>query len=285
MKRKKRKVSVGVLKPYLKTLMILLILSILSTTIVNAYSQKFQFTDKDNYFIPKDILTNDLKTYKVMKSEPIYRVETMKKELSISFDVNWAEEEQLYKILDVLDKYNVKATFFIMGKWVVYPDEGNLDKLKEIEKRGHEIGNHSYAHADFQKISNEKMIKEIKDTEETILKEIGVKTKLFRFPSGSYNENGVKIVESLGYKAIQWDVDSVDWKALGLDREYNRVIKNVKPGSIVLFHNDGKYTQQNLDRLIPELKAQGYNFVPIGQLLYKDNYYIDNEGVQRLKEK
>jgi len=171
-----------------------------------------------------------------------------------------------------------------MGKWVVYPDEGNLDKLKEIQKRGHEIGNHSYAHADFQRINTEKMIKEIKDTEETIYKVTGLKTKLFRFPSGSYNESGVKVAESLGYITIQWDVDSVDWKAFGLEREYNRVIKNVKPGSIVLFHNDGKYTPQNLERLIPELKAQGYKLVPIGELIYKDNYYIDNEGVQRLKE-
>lgn len=271
-------------EPYFKVLIFFIILFVISFNKINVYGKTVQKVDRDNYFVPKDILTSDIKAYKVVKSEPIYRVATTKKELSISFDVNWAEEEQLYKILDVLDKYNVKATFFIMGKWIVYPDEGNLEKLKEIEKRGHEIGNHSYAHADFQRINKEKMIKEIKDTEDTIYKAIGLKTKLFRFPSGSYNENGVKVAESLGYITIQWDVDSVDWKSLGLEREYNRVMKNVKPGSIVLFHNDGKYTPQNLERLIPELKAQGYTFVPIGQLIYKDNYYIDNEGVQRLKE-
>lgn len=231
----------------------------------------------------KHTISSNLREVDKSLVEPIYRVGTEDKKISITFDVNWAEKEHLYEILDVLDKYNVKSTFFVMGKWLVYPDDSNVEKLKEIQKRGHEIGNHSYSHADFKKVNEEKMIKEIKQTEEAINKIIGVKTELFRFPSGSYNEGGVKVAKSLGYKAIQWDVDSVDWKELGLEREYNRVIKNVKPGSIVLFHNDGKYTPENLERLIPKLKEQGYEFVTVGQLLYKDNFYIDNEGVQRLK--
>lgn len=222
------------------------------------------------------------KDYDIQK-EAIYRVDTENKKISFTFDVNWADEEYLYKILDILDKYNVKATFFVMGRWIVYPENENIDKLKEIYKRGHEIGNHSYSHADFKTINEQKMIKEIKDAEKVIKETIGVKTELFRFPSGHYNQNGVKIANSLGYKSIQWDVDSIDWKQLGLEREYSRVINHVKPGSIVLFHNNGKYTADNLNRLIPELQGKGYEFVPVGQLIYKDGFYIDNEGVQRLK--
>lgn len=218
------------------------------------------------------------------KKEAIYRVATEEKKISLTFDVNWADEEQLYKILDILDKHNVKATFFIMGRWIVYPDNENVDKLKEIHKRGHEIGNHSYSHADFKNINEQKMIKEIKDAEKIIEDTIGVKTELFRFPSGHYNENGVRVANSLGYRPIQWDVDSIDWKQLGLDREYNRVIKNLKPGSILLFHNNGKYTPENLERLIPEIQSKGYEFVTVDQLLYKDGFYIDSEGVQRLKK-
>lgn len=222
------------------------------------------------------------KDYDIQK-EAIYRVDTENKKISFTFDVNWADEEYLYKILDILDKYNVKATFFVMGRWIVYPENENIDKLKEIYKRGHEIGNHSYSHADFKTINEQKMIKEIKDAEKVIKETIGVKTELFRFPSGHYNQNGVKVANSLGYKSIQWDVDSIDWKQLGLEREYLRVINHVKPGSIVLFHNNGKYTADNLNRLIPELQGKGYEFVPVGQLIYKDGFYIDNEGVQRLK--
>ena len=214
------------------------------------------------------------------RNQPIYRVDIEEKKIAITVDVNWAEKEYLYDILDVLDKYNIKATFFVMGKWIVYPS-GNVEKLKEIYNRGHEIGNHSYVHPDFAKIGKDRIVDEINKTEDIIKQVIGIKTELFRFPSGSYNDNGIKVVEELSYKIIHWDVDSVDWKQLGLDSEYNRVIKNVKPGSIVLFHNNGKYTPSNLDKLIPELQSQGYEFVKVGELIYKDSYEIDNEGVQR----
>lgn len=283
---RKRKKSKNIPKTFqLITLIAILIFSVAEVTFSSIDQNKYDYSlnkeEKSNN--AKHTISSNLKGVDKSLVEPIYRVGTEDKKIAITFDVNWAEKEHLYEILDVLDKNNVKSTFFVMGKWLVYPDDSNVEKLKEIQKRGHEIGNHSYSHADFQKISEDKMIREIKQTEDTINKIIGIKTELFRFPSGSYNENGVKVAKSLGYKAIQWDVDSVDWKELGLEREYNKVIKNVKSGSIVLFHNDGKYTPENLKRLIPKLKEQGYEFVTLGQLLYKDNFYIDNEGVQRLK--
>ncbi len=215
-------------------------------------------------------------------NEPIYRVDMADKKIAFTFDINWAEKECLPDILNILDKHSIKCTFFMMGKWITYPEE-NGEKLKEINKRGHEIGNHSFVHPDFKAIGKERMISEVKKTEDIINKSIGVTTKLFRFPSGSYTREGVEIIRSLGYEAIQWDVDSVDWKQLGLDREYNRVIKNVKPGSIVLFHNDGIFTPENLERLIPELKSQGYSFVTVGELIYKENFEIDEQGTQKAK--
>lgn len=257
-----------------------IILQLIFTMFIN-YEAKAIEGKWGNYNILK-LTELQNKDYDIQK-EAIYRVDTENKKISFTFDVNWADEEYLYKILDILDKYNVKATFFVMGRWIVYPENENIDKLKEIYKRGHEIGNHSYSHADFKTINEQKMIKEIKDAEKVIKETIGVKTELFRFPSGHYNQNGVKVANSLGYKSIQWDVDSIDWKQLGLEREYLRVINHVKPGSIVLFHNNGKYTADNLNRLIPELQGKGYEFVPVGQLIYKDGFYIDNEGVQRLK--
>lgn len=214
------------------------------------------------------------------KAMPIYKVETENKNISITFDVNWCENDYLYDILDVLDKYDVKATFFIMGKWVVYPEE-NLEKLKEIYNRGHEIGNHSYIHPDFTNIDKERMKREIEETESIIMREIGVKTTLFRFPSGSFNENSVNEVKDLGYIPIQWSADSVDWKNLSLEKEYNKIIKEIDDGGIMLFHNNGKYTADNLDKLIPKLKGEGYEFVKVGELIYKDNYLIDDNGIQR----
>ena len=92
--------------------------------------------------------------------QPIYSVATDEKKVAITFDINWAEKDYLEGILDVLDKYNVKATFFIMGGWVNYSDE-NLIKLKLISDRGHEIGNHSYKHPNFSTISMERMEEEV----------------------------------------------------------------------------------------------------------------------------
>ena len=104
----------------------------------------------------------------------------------------------------------------------------------KIDERGHEIGNHSYIHPSFTKISHERMADEIKKTEDIIYDATGRKTKLFRFPSGDYNEDALEYVRSLGYNVIQWDVDSVDWKEAGAEVEYNRVMKNIKEGSIIL---------------------------------------------------
>lgn len=213
---------------------------------------------------------------------PIFRVNTEEKEVALTFDINWAEEDHLDEILQILKKYDAKGTFFIMGGWVNYTDD-NKEKLKNIYNDGHEIGNHSYIHPNFMNITEERMNDELKKTEDIIYETIGYNTKLFRFPSGSYNEKALNYVMSKGYKCIQWDVDSVDWKQAGADVEYNRVMKNVKEGSILLFHNNAKYTPENLDRIINKLTGEGYKFLTVSELIYDDNYYIDENGVQNKK--
>jgi len=214
-------------------------------------------------------------------NKPIHCVDRDDKKISLTFDVNWAENDYLYEILDLLDKNNVKATFFIMGKWVIYP-EGNREKLIEIHKRGHEIGNHSYVHPDFKNIGKERIIEEVKKTEEIIEKEVGVKTNLFRFPSGSYSQESLSVIHGLQYKSIQWDIDSVDWKGESKEREYKKVIDNIKGGSILLYHNNGKHTVENLNEIIPKLKSEGYEFVKISDIIYENSYEIDDNGKQLL---
>ena len=217
-----------------------------------------------------------------ISKHPIYSVDTEDNVVCITFDVNWAEKDNLSVILDLLDKYNVKGTFFIMGGWADYSEE-NANKLKDIAERGHEIGNHSYMHPSFSKINEQKMEEEILKTDETIRKYTGRDTVLFRFPSGDYNGNSVKKVNSLNHYAIQWDDDSVDWKELGADIEYNKIMKKIHPGAIMLFHNNAKYTPQNLERIIIELKKQGYEFKTVGEIIYTEDYYVDENGVQHKK--
>lgn len=214
----------------------------------------------------------------VREEEPIYCVDTNEKVVSLTFDVNWVEKDNIEVILSILKKYNIKATFFIMGRWVNYSEE-NVNKLKAIKEGGHEIGNHSYKHPSFTKIGADKMKEEIDKTNEIIEKYTGDKPKLFRFPSGDYNKEAFLKVRNFGCMAIQWDVDSVDWKEASPEMEYNRVMKNVKPGSIILFHN-AKYTPQNLDRIIKELKDKGYEFKPVGEMIFFEDYIVDSQGIQ-----
>lgn len=210
-------------------------------------------------------LVNDIN---IIKKEPIYKIDTEKKEVFLTFDINWAEKDNTYKILELLEKHDVKATFFIMGKWIKYPD-GNLPKLKAIVEKGHDIGNHSYVHPDFTQISKERMEKEIKDTENILKESVNVDTKLFRFPSGAFSKEAVEKVYSLGYIPVGWDVDSKDWLNEGAEKEYRNVKSKIKNGSIILYHNNGKYTPENIERLILELKNEGYEFNCLSKKLTK----------------
>ena len=213
------------------------------------------------------------------KKLPIYSVDTDEKSIALSFDINWAERDYLLDILQVLDKYDVKATFFIMGGWVNYSQE-NVEKLVKIKEGGHEIGNHSYIHPMFTQISLDRIQEEIDKTEKVFLDTIGSESKLFRFPSGDFNDIVIDYMEKIGYKCLQWNVDSVDYKESGEKIEYERVINKVKPGSILLFHNNAKYTPVNLEKIIINLRNEGYDFKIISDLIYDENSYIDQNGIQ-----
>jgi peptidoglycan-N-acetylglucosamine deacetylase len=207
---------------------------------------------------------------------PIYHVNTKEKKVAITFDVSLGEEEHTEEILKILDKYNIKATFFVVGDWIKkYPD-----MLKQLSKSGHEIGNHSNRHPNMTMLTKGKILEDININDARIRQITGKGTKLFRCPEGAYNNFVIDTVKDAGYYCIQWDADSADWMEKGADIEYDRVIKNTKPGSILLFHTSARYTPENLPKIIEKLKSQGYKFVTVGNLIYKSNYTIDNLGNQ-----
>ncbi|MGL4739238.1 MAG: polysaccharide deacetylase family protein [Sarcina sp.] len=210
---------------------------------------------------------------------PIFCVDSTEKKIALTFDLNWAENDATSDILDVLDKYNAKGTFFIIGRWIKYP-HNNEEIIKEISERGHEIGNHSFEHPNFLKINRKQIEKEIVMTEKIIYDITGKGCKYFRFPSGGFTKDAVKQINELGLTSIQWSRDSLDWMNKGLEFEYKNVMKNIGAGDIVLFHNNGKYTVENLNLIIPELQKEGYLFVTIDELLHKKEFFIDENGKQ-----
>lgn len=210
-----------------------------------------------------------------IKKLPIYCVETDKKVCALSFDAAWGAEDT-DTLIEILDKYNAKATFFVVGEWVdKYPEE-----VKKLHKAGHDVMNHSNTHKYMTKIDNATLVNEVEKCSDKIEKLLGVRPTLFRAPYGDYNSEVISKLLSMGYHTIQWDVDSLDWKEVTISDIYNKVISNVKNGSIILFHNAAKNTPEALPKILEKLKNDGYSFVKISDMIYKEDYYIDNSGMQ-----
>ncbi|MEG1584442.1 MAG: polysaccharide deacetylase family protein, partial [Anaerovorax sp.] len=188
---------------------------------------------------------------------PIYCVDVTEKKIAISFDAAWGNEHTK-PILDILDKYEVKTTFFLVEFWVdKFPEE-----VREISKRGHELGNHSSTHPNMPELSAHKMQQELKGVEGKIVTLTGKKPTVFRPPFGAYDNQLMEVAKTNGYQVIQWSVDSLDWKKISSEQIVERVCRNVRPGSIVLFHNNAEHVERYLPLILETLKADGYSIVP-----------------------
>ena len=208
---------------------------------------------------------------------PIYSVETDEKKIALSIDAAWGNEDT-QQILDILKKHNIKVTFFMTGGWVEsYPDD-----VKAIYEAGHDLGNHSENHKNMSQLSDEEKTQELMKVHEKVKELTGVEMNLFRPPYGDYDDAVVLNAKENGYYAIQWSVDSLDWKDYGKESIIDTVVnhKDLQNGAIILCHNGAKYTASALDEMITTLKEQGYEFVPISELIYKDNYHMDVTGRQ-----
>ena len=206
---------------------------------------------------------------------PIYCVQKDYKVLSISFDAAWGNEDT-QQLIDILGKYNIKATFFVVGAWVdKYPES-----VKALHDAGHEVMSHSNSHAHFNSLSTDEIIADLNTCNDKIEAVTGVRPTLFRCPYGEYDDHVINAVRSLGLEPIQWDVDSLDWKELPAEEIAARVTGRARPGSIVLFHNAAIHTPEALPGIIEALLQEGYQFVPISQLIITGSYTIDHTGKQ-----
>ncbi len=208
---------------------------------------------------------------------PIYCVDDQNQnKIALSFDAAWGNEDT-GQLIEILDKYKIKATFFVVGSWVdKYPES-----VKQLADAGHEIHNHSNSHPHMPQLSVDQMKEELVACNEKISSITGKSPTLFRAPYGDYNNTMLKTVSEQGMYTIQWDVDSRDWKEeYTTDMIVKGVCDNVKSGSIVLFHNAAKNTPKALPIILEKLIAEGYQFELVSNLIYKDNYTIDHTGKQ-----
>lgn len=206
---------------------------------------------------------------------PVYSVEREDPVLSVTFDASWGGDKTL-AILDLLDEYDAKATFFLVGIWVdKYPE-----LVKEIAARGHEIGNHSDSHAHFTQISEGQIRQELDACSDKIEALTGVRPTLFRPPYGDYDNKVVNVSRNEGYECVQWSVDSLDWKNRGVSDLVKRATSNVQQGDIILFHNDSQYIVEALPQILAYYREQGFSMIPAGEILLEGDTTIDVQGKQ-----
>ena len=206
---------------------------------------------------------------------PVYCVQREDKAIAISFDAAWGNEDT-QKLIDILGAYGVRTTFFVVGDWAEkYPES-----VRALHEAGHEVMSHSSHHAHFSMMSAAEIAADLREANRIIALGTGVEPTLFRCPYGEYDDHVIQTVNSLGMTAIQWSVDSLDWKGISADEICRRVLDRVEPGSIVLFHNAAEHTPEALPRILAELQAQGYTIVPVSELLLQGETRIDHAGKQ-----
>ena len=203
---------------------------------------------------------------KADKNKEIYRcVSNDKKMIALSFD-DGPHPTETSNILAILKKYDIKATFFTVGKNAeLYPDI-----LKQTAEEGHEIGNHTYSHIISKKDSSYNISEELKRNHEIILKICENEPRLFRPPGGEFNSKTLKSAKEMDYKIILWNVDTKDWMHRTTDEITKTVLSDVKSGSIILMHDyisGESSTAEALECIIPFLLQEGYSFVTVSQLI------------------
>jgi len=206
---------------------------------------------------------------------PVYCVQQDEKIVALSFDAAWGNEDT-QTLIDILDQYGVHTTFFVVGDWVdKYPES-----VRALAEAGNEVMNHSSNHAHFSALSSNEITSDISACNDKIEAVTGVRPTLFRCPYGEYDDHVIKAVNSLGMTAVQWDVDSLDWKGIPAGQITRRVLDRVQPGSIVLFHNAAEHTPEALPEILDALTREGYQIVPISRLLLQGDCFIDSTGRQ-----
>ena len=206
---------------------------------------------------------------------PIYSVEREDKVIAISFDAAWGPEDTQL-VLDILAQYQIRSTFFVVGDWVDrYPES-----VQAIAESDCEVMNHSLHHDHYASLSSDEITRDFNACNDKIEAVTGKRPTLIRCPYGEYDDHVIEAINAAGMTAIQWDVDSLDWKGLSAAEIQERVLRQVRSGSIVLFHNAAEHTPEALPGILDALLADGYRVVPVSELLLSGDTTIDHTGRQ-----
>jgi len=183
--------------------------------------------------------------------------------IALTFD-DGPQEKLTPKLLDLLAEHHIKATFFVIGQNVVE----HPDIVARAAREGHEIGNHSWSHPNLAKMSDENVRRQLRQTDDAIKDATGKRPTLLRPPYGNLsNRQKQWIHQEFGYRIVLWDVDPLDWKRPGPSVICNRIVKETRPGSIVLSHDIHPGTIEAMHDTLDQLEAKGFKFVTVSELI------------------
>ena len=172
--------------------------------------------------------------------------------------------------------YRSRSAHTLLGDWAEkYPES-----VKALHDAGHEVMSHSNHHDHYNSMTAEEIVADVTASNQRIAASTGVMPTLIRCPYGEYDDHVISAIRSMGMEPIQWNVDSLDWKDYDAGTICKRVRDKLCPGSIVLFHNAALHTPEALPSVLEHMIREGYTVVPIGQLIYTENYTIDHTGRQ-----
>ena len=197
---------------------------------------------------------------------PVFQGDPSRREACLTINVAWGEEE-IPRLLSILRKHGVKATFFFVGTWV----EKFPELVRQIAKDGHEIANHGLYHGHPTKMSRDELKRLVLENDRLLAEVAGGKPpNIFAPPYGEFNEHVLSVVGSLGFKTIMWTVDTIDWKLPAPEVIIKRVTEKTKPGTIILMHPTAP-TVAALDQIIEFLKKEGYTLTTVSQIIRKSH--------------
>lgn len=227
--------------------------------------------------LQKNVINGTLQTGAAITKMPINKIDTQEKEIAIS--INCIKNmDNISNILDTLSKTKANATFFITGEIAdKYPEE-----VKKIKNNGNEIASLSNTYSSFKKMTKEEILKQIQECNKKIEKLINEEPTLFRTPYGEYNNQIIELIQNENMEVIGWNIDSLDSNGLTDEEILEQIEENLTPGSIILMHNE--YIGNSLEKIINNIQQKGYKVETVSNVMYKENYKIDNYGVQRLDE-
>ena len=206
---------------------------------------------------------------------PIYCVDRGDNKIALTFDCAWGNSNT-DELLSILKNANAKATFFVTGEFCdKYPED-----VKKFYDAGHSVQNHSDVHPHVNVMNINSLIEDTRECSRKIKMITGEEPVLYRSPYGEYDDNVITTVEGMGLKVIQWSVDSIDWEDPDPYTIYERITSKTESGSILLFHNDLENTTEALPEILTELLQSGFEFAAVEDMIYYEDYYIDNTGKQ-----